>query len=39
MKTYPITLLINGETHHLEVPPQRTLLQLLKGNLAWIGLF
>jgi CO/xanthine dehydrogenase Mo-binding subunit/aerobic-type carbon monoxide dehydrogenase small subunit (CoxS/CutS family) len=33
MKAYPITLTINGETHHLEVPPHRTLLSLLKGDL------
>ena len=33
MKTYPITLTINGETHTLEVPRHRTLLQLLKGDL------
>jgi CO/xanthine dehydrogenase Mo-binding subunit/aerobic-type carbon monoxide dehydrogenase small subunit (CoxS/CutS family) len=33
MKLYPITLTINGETHSLEVPPHRTLLQLLKGDL------
>jgi CO/xanthine dehydrogenase Mo-binding subunit/aerobic-type carbon monoxide dehydrogenase small subunit (CoxS/CutS family) len=33
MKTYPITLTVNGETTSLEVPPHRTLLQLLKGDI------
>ncbi len=33
MNAYPITLTINGETHELEVPANRTLLALLKGDL------
>ncbi|MBI4861106.1 MAG: molybdopterin-dependent oxidoreductase [Candidatus Riflebacteria bacterium] len=33
MKTYPITLSINGEKTYLEVPPDRTLLAALKGDL------
>ena len=33
MKTYTITLTVNGETTTLAVPADRTLLQLLKGNL------
>ncbi len=33
MKTYPITLTINGEKTALEVPAGRTLLELLKGEL------
>ena len=33
MKTYPITLTVNGETSSLEVPGHRTLLELLKGEL------
>jgi len=37
MKTHPITLTINGEKTQLEVPPQRTLLQLLKGDLHLTG--
>jgi CO/xanthine dehydrogenase Mo-binding subunit/aerobic-type carbon monoxide dehydrogenase small subunit (CoxS/CutS family) len=33
VKTYPISLTINGHQAHLEVPAGRTLLQLLKGDL------
>ena len=33
MKRYPITLTVNGEKTTLEVPPNRTLLQLLKGDI------
>jgi CO/xanthine dehydrogenase Mo-binding subunit/aerobic-type carbon monoxide dehydrogenase small subunit (CoxS/CutS family) len=33
MKTYPITLTVNGETSTLEVPADRTLLELLKDDL------
>ncbi len=33
MKTYPITLTVNGEKNSLEVPAHRTLLDLLKWDL------
>ena len=33
MKTYPITLTVNGVKSTLEVPPERSLLDLLKGGL------
>ena len=33
MKTYPISLTVDGEPVSLEVPARRTLLQLLKGDL------
>jgi CO/xanthine dehydrogenase Mo-binding subunit/aerobic-type carbon monoxide dehydrogenase small subunit (CoxS/CutS family) len=33
MKTYPITLTVNGEKSTLEVPAHRTLLELLKADL------
>lgn len=33
MKTYPITLTVNGEKVALEVPARRTLLDLLKNDL------
>ncbi len=33
MKTYPITLTVNGQTNTLEVPADRTLLELLKEDL------
>jgi len=37
MSAHPITLTINGEKTQLEVPPHRTLLQLIKGDLHLTG--
>jgi carbon-monoxide dehydrogenase small subunit len=37
MKTYPLTLVVNGETHEMQVPPNRTLLELLREDLDLTG--
>ena len=34
---YPVTLMVNGERHSLQVPPGRTLLELLRDDLGLTG--
>jgi len=34
---YPVSLTVNGEKHHVQVPPARTLLELIRQDLGLTG--